>query len=139
VGRRDPGAHQGGKWEFPGGKVETGESEEDALRREIAEETGFSFEEAALLHKEEHRYPDRTVILSFFLCLGLSPRPTPREKSRPRGGRPEDGLGGSVPWRWVSAQELRALEMPPANRRVLEIVADQLDSGPEGLTSRERG
>lgn len=112
VGRRGPGAHQPCTWEFPGGKVEAGESQGEALRREIAEETGLSFDEAALVHAEEHRYPDRTVRLSFFLCIGVRPPAAPG----PAGGT----------WRWVGAEELRALEMPAANRRVAAIVADQI-------------
>ena len=55
------------KWEFPGGKVETGESDADALRRELKEELGISVSAMTFFHEHEHAYPDGPkVSLRFF-------------------------------------------------------------------------
>jgi 8-oxo-dGTP diphosphatase len=78
VSRRHHGAERGGQWEFPGGKVEPGESEPAALRREIAEELGCDVEVGDLLVRHTHRYPDLEVELAFYACRlppGAEPRP----------------------------------------------------------------
>src|SRR5690606_11662054 len=59
------------KWEFPGGKVETGESKEDCLKREIREELGLEIEVGAELNVVEHRYPEFSLRLYPFLCTWI--------------------------------------------------------------------
>lgn len=110
VARRRRGSHLEGAWEFPGGKVEAGETPEDALRREVHEETGLAVADAFLLHVEPYDYPDRRVILHFFLCP--EPHGTPSPKA-------------STSIRWVSLSELRSLRVPPANRGVLRLLEEQ--------------
>lgn len=66
-----------GQWEFPGGKVEPGESEPDALRREIAEELGCELEVGALLLRHAHRYPALEVELAFY-AAAIPPGAVPR-------------------------------------------------------------
>jgi len=56
------------KWEFPGGKVETGESKEDCLRREIREELGLEIEVHEELTAVTHSYPNFEITLYPFLC-----------------------------------------------------------------------
>ena len=68
VTRRKDDAERGGLWEFPGGKVEEGEEEGDALRREIREELGCVLEVGRLLLRHCHRYPDLEVDLAFYAC-----------------------------------------------------------------------
>ena len=113
VARRPEGSHLEGQWEFPGGKVRQGEAHVDALDREIEEEVGVSIDRPRLLHREEHRYPGRAVRLNFFLCALTADTP-----------EPEGAEGQEI--RWVRADELRELPTPAANRRVIEMICDQL-------------
>ena len=67
VCQRPAGGHHPGKWEFPGGKVEPGESLEGGMRRELQEELGIEAEVGAVLWRTEHRYPGRDpFVLTFF-------------------------------------------------------------------------
>jgi 8-oxo-dGTP diphosphatase len=78
VSRRLAEAERGGQWEFPGGKVEPGEDEPAALRREIREELGCELQVGGLIVRHRHRYPDLEVELAFYECRldgGAEPRP----------------------------------------------------------------
>jgi len=78
IARRRSDAERGGLWEFPGGKVEPGEAEPDALRREIREELGGEIDVGGLILRHRHRYPDLEVELAFYACAlpeGAVPRP----------------------------------------------------------------
>ncbi len=77
ITRRRDDAERGGLWEFPGGKVEPGEAEPEALRREIREELGCAVDVGALVLRHRHRYPDLEVELAFYACrlpAGEEPR-----------------------------------------------------------------
>ena len=63
LARRPEHLHQGGLWEFPGGKVETGETVEVALRRELQEELAITVGQATPLIKIRHDYGDKRVLL----------------------------------------------------------------------------
>lgn len=66
--QRRPEVHNGLKWEFPGGKLEPGESPEEALRRELREELSIGVEVGHAADNVYFRYPDRDVLLMFYMC-----------------------------------------------------------------------
>jgi mutator protein MutT len=103
VTRRPDGVHLEGRWEFPGGKLEPGESHTDALRREIREELDAEVAVGTKILAASHRYSDRTVELHFYAC-GLCGEPVPR-------------LGQEL--RWVTRDEMRALSFPPADQALV--------------------
>lgn len=67
IAERPAGKHMAGRWEFPGGKVAPGESEEAALARELEEELGIECVQARPMMRLTHRYPDREVELSLWV------------------------------------------------------------------------
>lgn len=76
IARRQDHDHQGGRWEFPGGKRREDESIEQCLRREMLEEIGIEVEVGTLWRALTHVYPDRAVSLYFHMCEAM--RGTPR-------------------------------------------------------------
>jgi 8-oxo-dGTP diphosphatase len=99
--------HQGGLWEFPGGKVEPGESVSDALRREIHEENGIDIMRALPLIRIPFRYPDKHVLLEVWEVLEF------RGTAHGREGQA---------FRWVSADELGQFAFPAANKAIIAAV-----------------
>ena len=104
--RRLGGTHLAGLWEFPGGKVDPGETHERALEREILEELGAGVRVAELVFETRHEYADRTIALHFYRCR-LS-------------GEPRALLGQEM--RWVPRAELRALDFPPADAALIDLL-----------------
>lgn len=106
IARRPDHLHQGGLLEFPGGKVEPGETVQRALIREIAEETGLTVPEDSLepLIGIRHDYGDRRVFLDVW-------------RTRSARGEPEGLEGQAV--EWVVPGELRDRDFPEANRPII--------------------
>ncbi len=108
VTRRAADRHQGGLWEFPGGKVEPGESAVAGLRRELREELGIELEHEQPLRRIRHDYGDRRVLLEVRRVTGYRGVPQPREDQ---------------PMRWLARDALRAEEFPAANRAIIRCLA----------------
>jgi 8-oxo-dGTP diphosphatase len=106
ITRRLHGTHLAGLWEFPGGKCEPGESHEDCLTRELAEELGVLGVVGAELLVTTHDYTDRLIRLHFRRCCIV--------------GEPKPMLGQEI--RWVRRDELAALEFPPADRELIALL-----------------
>ena len=104
ITRRAKNADQGGLWEFPGGKLELGESVFEALRRELSEELGTDIAGSKPLMTLEHDYQDKQVLLDIHLV---------REwRGEPRG------LEGQ-PLAWVPAEALTNYAFPAANDAIV--------------------
>ena len=95
IAQRPVGKWQAGRWEFPGGKVEPGEDEETAVRRELMEELGVRVDAAQRLMEVVHDYTDRRVAIGLWLVLGFLPVPPPVVHS-PLGSR--GSLGSYSSW-----------------------------------------
>lgn len=102
---RQPHQHQGGLWEFPGGKREAQESMLDALKREIHEELGVRVDQAEPFVRIDHDYGDKRVSLDVWVVSQFSGEPSGRE-------------GQAI--RWQAIDELRAEEFPAANVPIIE-------------------
>lgn len=124
ISQRPADVHQGGLWEFPGGKVEAGESVIQALRRELQEELGIVVNRSEPLIKIQHHYPDLSVLLDVWLVEEFSGEAHMRENQ---------------PIRWVSASELKNYSFPEANLAIIhaaqlpEFYAILNDTDPDSL------
>jgi len=127
LARRPSHKHQGGRWEFPGGKVEPDEDLHTALVRELDEELGIQITSSRPFMTVDHRYPDLQVRLFFREVLAWQGQPHGRE-----GQRVE----------WFHIARLSALEFPAANRPVVSALSlsDQMLVMPTPLPTdwRER-
>ena len=105
ITQRHAKAHLGGLWEFPGGKREPGETFEACLVREIREELGVEIAVGQLFEEVRHDYPERSVLLKFFICRLLSGEPQPIDCAAVR---------------WIGQGELDTVEFPAADVQLLE-------------------
>jgi mutator protein MutT len=105
ITQRHAKAHLGGRWEFPGGKREAGETFEAALVREIREELGVEIAVCELFEEISHAYPEKSVYLKFFLCKLTAGEPQPLDCAAVK---------------WIDKAGLDAHELPAADARLLE-------------------
>lgn len=104
IAQRPAGKHLAGAWEFPGGKLEPGETRLAGLTRELNEELGITFERPRPLLRLHHAYPERDVLLDVWVVR--------RYRGEPRG------LDGQA-LRWCSRSALTDAELLPADRPIV--------------------
>jgi len=120
VGRRPEGKPLAGYWEFPGGRVERGETAAEAAVRECLEETGIAVAVIRQYPGGAHNYAHDSIHLSFFACRPTSDGQTPR-----------------APFVWVTRGELPLLQFPEANRDLLRRLAAEGRLSPRLLVPEE--
>jgi len=104
IAKRAEHLHQGGLWEFPGGKVEPDETVQDALRRELSEELGITVEKVSPLIQISHDYADKSVLLDVWLVEKFSGVAKGRQ---------------SQPLQWVGVSDLNNYSVPSANKSII--------------------
>lgn len=107
IAQRAPDAHQGGLWEFPGGKLEAGETTPQALQRELREELAIEVERCEPLIQIRHHYPDKSVLLDVYRVCAF--------RGEPKGNEGQ-------PVRWVSKANLVNYTFPDANKPIVKAI-----------------
>jgi 8-oxo-dGTP diphosphatase len=113
IAQRPAHKAMGGLWEFPGGKVEAGETPETSLIRELDEELGIAVKEACLapFTFASHAYPDFHLLMPLYVCRRWDGAPAPREHAAIR---------------WVRPLDLNTYPMPPADLPLIPMLRDLL-------------
>lgn len=107
ISKRADHLHQGGLWEFPGGKVEPNETVQEALRRELFEELAIEIKEQNSLITIEHDYSDKAVLLDVWWIGAFT--------GEPRGCEGQ-------PLQWVAISALQEYEFPAANQPIISAI-----------------
>ena len=105
VGQRPANKAQGGMWEFMGGKIEPGETPEQALARECREELAIEIENEQIIDSVIHEYPEKTIRLTLISC-------SPKSGSVPKALEHQQ-------IRWVTRAEMDSLEFAPADSELI--------------------
>ncbi len=111
IAQRPPGSHMAGRWEFPGGKINAGESELAALRRELLEELGVTLGAAERMLELSYNYPERRVELCMWRVTSY-------------GGEPRTLDGQSL--KWVDVALLEREDLLEADRPIVEALTASL-------------
>ena len=105
VGQRAAKKAQGGLWEFMGGKIEPGETPEQALARECREELALEIENEHIIDSVVHEYPEKTIRLTLISC-------SPKSGSIPKALEHQQ-------IRWVTRAEMDTMDFAPADRELI--------------------
>ena len=105
VGQRAANKSQGGLWEFMGGKIELGETPEQALARECREELALEIEDEHIIDSVVHEYPEKTIRLTLISC-------SPKSGSIPKALEHQQ-------IRWVTRAEMDTMDFAPADRELI--------------------
>uniref|UniRef100_A0A7V4JP21 (Deoxy)nucleoside triphosphate pyrophosphohydrolase n=1 Tax=Thermodesulfobacterium geofontis TaxID=1295609 RepID=A0A7V4JP21_9BACT len=108
--RRPINKKRGGLWEFPGGKVENGETLESAIKRELKEELGIKTKVRGVLGKINYKYPEGEIELILFEIES----------------KEEPILKEALELRWVNFEEIKKLKLCPADKKLLESLKKDL-------------
>jgi 8-oxo-dGTP diphosphatase len=113
LAQRPPGQYLAGMWEFPGGKVQAGETPEAALIRELTEELGIDVQASCLapFTFASHAYPDFHLLMPLYVCRKWSGIVSAREGQR---------------LKWVRPARLADFPMPPADKPLVAMLRDLL-------------
>lgn len=115
VARRPDHLHMGGRWEFPGGKVEEGETVQQALTRELREEVALEVRNLKPLTEVRHDYPEKTVLLDTWWVTEFE-------------GEAKGSEGQQI--NWVDASKLEDHRFPDANQPIIEAIQASLQRQP---------
>jgi 8-oxo-dGTP diphosphatase len=113
IAQRPDGKDMAGLWEFPGGKIEPGETPEDAMVRELREELAIETKNACLapVTFASHSYENFHLVMPLYVCRKWQGVPQPREHTA---------------LKWVRPQQLRDYPMPPADAPLIAALCDLL-------------
>ncbi|MBV8975988.1 MAG: 8-oxo-dGTP diphosphatase MutT [Alphaproteobacteria bacterium] len=113
LAQRPPDKAMGGLWEFPGGKVEPGETPEQSLIRELREELAIAVEKACLapFTFASHSYPEFHLLMPLYVCRRWQGTPQPREHTA---------------LKWVKPKDMAGYAMPPADLPLVPMLRDLL-------------
>ncbi|WP_345773542.1 8-oxo-dGTP diphosphatase MutT [Aquamicrobium sp. NLF2-7] len=113
IAQRPEGKQLAGLWEFPGGKVEQGETPEECLVRELREELGIETQIPCLapLTFASHTYDDFHLLMPLYVCRRFTGTPQPREAQS---------------LKWVRPRQMRDYPMPPADAPLIPFLIDLL-------------
>jgi mutator protein MutT len=110
IATRPKGTHLEGFWEFPGGKLEEGESLKECLKREIEEELNVKVKVDKLFLTVDHEYPDKKISLHVFNCTWVMGEPAPQQRQETR---------------WVMVPDLSRLTFPPPDIQVIKALVKE--------------
>jgi A/G-specific adenine glycosylase len=112
IQKRKAGGLMAGLWEFPGGKMKTGETEKECLRREIREELGVNIRISEKIMTHHHSYTRFRVTLHVFQCQIHSGKLFPTECDE---------------WKWVKPEELNQFPFPAANLKIIKFLTKNVN------------